>query len=154
MMNVSVGGAVANLNTAAVRDRRGIHCEVYQANAQALPNTTFTNVDYDTVASGYGYDRGLGFLCPIAGRYLVTAAMLIAGTPSFVGLALYQNAAEVKRGSTVSSSGTNNPVAPLSVTQPCAAGDRLLVYGLVGPAASTFAGSAFSWANFAYLDAL
>ena len=90
---------------------------------QGLPNTAFTKIDYDSVSGGYGYDRTLGYLCPIPGRYSVHAAVfshwqsIIRQGDVCTGIR-----AELNHASTLSTSGTNNPVAPLALTRRRTAG--------------------------------
>jgi hypothetical protein len=148
-----ITGGQSNLNTATLLDRRPLgRCDVWQNAAQALPNTAFGQIFFDTVAAGAGWNFG-AYTCPMAGRYLVTAAVSIDRAVNFASLAVFVTPSKPGRaGSNYNATGLNSRPILSAVIPNLAAGDALSISALVGPAANTVAGQDQTYAGFQWLS--
>ena len=161
---VLVIGGQATVQAGNITDRRALggadaHTEVYQSAVQSIPNAAQTAVVYDTVEGGAGWDNtNRRFVCPTAGRYLVTADIMFNTTVMLYGFAdVYRNGAEYRRGFAAQNNGVQNPGLSVAAVARCSAGDTLSIAAFFtstgGVALNTFPGSAYTFAAFTYLGA-
>lgn len=133
------------------------HAEVYLNGAQNIPNSAFTVVAYDTVEadpqSSFTTGAAALYTAPVAGRYLVTAAVIYANAVATAIASVFQNGAETRRGVQAAAvANATNGVIVSSILR-CAVNDTLDVRAFQGQggnqALST--GSVLCWAQFTYI---
>jgi hypothetical protein len=159
--NVTVPGAAANLNSAAIAAKviplGGFISEIWQVTSQAFPNTASQAVWWDSPPPyPLGFPgNGNIFVCPVAGRYHVDAVVTWDRLNSYTLASVYKNGSMYRRGpSLTTTQGTygSSPGALVSCTLVCAAGDTLQIQALTAAAANTDAvNQQRTWATFAYL---
>jgi hypothetical protein len=148
---VLVPGAVANLNTATLTDRRPVgHAEVWQSVAEGYPSTAWQALGLDRDEGGNGYDHTRqGYVVVMPGRYRVESCVTWDRSAAVV-TTVYKNGSEVKRGPTMSA-GASAAGSSVSSVIACVAGDLLQVWALTNPAANTTPGQFLTWAAFTYI---
>jgi hypothetical protein len=162
MGQLTVPGGAANLNGVTVTDRRlplipqaSPHCEVYLTTPQSVGAGTITQVTFDTVEGGTGWDMtNHRYVCPVAGRYLVDAIVTFnhaSGALQFTFALVRKNGVEAKRGATIAAATAVNAGSVVSGVVACAAGDTLDVAAYVWNALPTLSGAAYDYAQFTYL---
>jgi hypothetical protein len=155
LAQVLVPGAVANLSTATVADRRGYplnpavtpYLSVYLSTAQVFGAGVFSMVPYDQVETGVGWAPNT-FTVTTPGLYLVTATHVFNGNITMTA-SVYKNTTEYKRGTTPNPS--SNPSGQVTAFVPTVAGDKLAIGVFANVSATSNPGSAYCWAQFRWM---
>jgi hypothetical protein len=170
LVQVLVPGAVANLNTATLTDRRvsalgggGFRASLYRSAAWQTSTAGQGNLfTFDTVGQDAApeptaalYNMGTGvFTCPVPGRYLVDAVIstTAAAAGQYLRVGVYRNVALVRWGPYNVMPVALTMMAGVSTTVRCAAGDQLYVaYMCSTPSLGGNLGAADTWGIFEYL---
>lgn len=133
-----------------------IHAEVYQQAAESIANGfAFIHLTYDTVEAGAAYwdAPNSQFVCPVPGRYLVIAQVLLNVSPGGnVAASVFKNGSEERR----LQDGTRtdgNPSAAGAAIVRAQAGDKLAIYAAQSTSsnpAALFVSKLYCYAQFEY----